>query len=226
MKNKKVIYTAIINRYDELQEPTVMVEGWDYICITDVLDLKSDNWKVVHVKRDCDAVLFARKVKILFHHYVGDYDTVIWLDANIQIRCDIGKFVKQNHKKPLSLMEHPTSKNSVDEASLCIKFSKVSHQEATRQIEFYGMVGYKFDNGQVATGLMIRDNCPEVIEFCEDWYKQILEFTPRDQLSFNYVAWKTDLPFHTFSFENILSIDKFHYLKHKRIKKKNEKINL
>ena len=32
---RKVAYTYIIGNYDSLKEPSVITEGWDYICFTD-----------------------------------------------------------------------------------------------------------------------------------------------------------------------------------------------
>ena len=40
--NKKVIYTSIFGSEYYLHEPSIKLNGWDYICFTDNTDYKSD----------------------------------------------------------------------------------------------------------------------------------------------------------------------------------------
>ncbi|MFA6501900.1 MAG: glycosyltransferase domain-containing protein [Parachlamydiales bacterium] len=221
---KKVIYTAIIDSYDTLYEPKLITDDWEYICFTDVKNLKSENWKIIHVDKEENPILLARKIKILFHLYL-DADLIIWLDANIEIRCNLDQFVKEFHSEPMSLMQHPSSANALDEAKLCVKFGKISFLDAEKQIGFYEKVGYKFKDQQVATGLMIRDNNRKVRAFCEEWFYQVALFSTRDQLSFNYTAWKCRLKYNLFNFHVVLNQTKFYYLKHQRLKKKMKKLN-
>jgi hypothetical protein len=63
-------------------------------------------------------------------------------------------------------------------------------------IRKYRQQGYPEHNGLVEDNfLMRRHNEPEMIRFAEEWWKNVLEFSRRDQLSFNYVAWKLGTDF-------------------------------
>ena len=47
--NNKCIYTYIIGGYDSVKEPKVVTPGWDYICVTDNPNLKSEVWNIVNI---------------------------------------------------------------------------------------------------------------------------------------------------------------------------------
>ena len=58
------------------------------------------------------------------------------------------------------------------------------------------MVGYPIDNGLI-TGMVIlrRHNEEDCMTTMEDWWTEIKYNSKRDQLSFNYCAWKNNLKF-------------------------------
>ena len=43
--NKKLVYTVLTNNY-ETPVDIVKEDGWDYICMTDSRELKSDKWTI------------------------------------------------------------------------------------------------------------------------------------------------------------------------------------
>ena len=55
----KVCYTVLFGDYEELKEPTIISDGWRYVCFTDQ-PLKSDVWEIVTVKITEDAQVMAR----------------------------------------------------------------------------------------------------------------------------------------------------------------------
>ena len=65
-----------------------------------------------------------------------------------------------------------------------------------KQIENYDLLGYPRNNGLI-TGMVIlrRHNERDCIQVMEDWWTEIKYNSKRDQLSFNYVAWKNNLKF-------------------------------
>lgn len=64
--------------------------------------------------------------------------------------------------------------------------------EIDRQIEKYKGEGYK-DKELGETKIVIRKNNPKTIAFNKEWLYQLMTNSVRDQLSFNYSAWKTDM---------------------------------
>jgi hypothetical protein len=68
------------------------------------------------------------------------------------------------------------------------------------QMTRYQSAGYPSNNGLI-TGMIIvrRHNQLDCIETMEDWWTEISYYSKRDQLSFNYCAWKNDLHFNYIS---------------------------
>ena len=65
-----------------------------------------------------------------------------------------------------------------------------------KQFDKYAKLGYPANNGLI-TGMVIlrRHNERDCIETMEDWWTEVKYGSKRDQLSFNYSAWKNDLKF-------------------------------
>ena len=51
MKLRKVVYTVITGKYDNLRSQP-RIKGWDYICFTDDPELKSEFWDICQVPAD------------------------------------------------------------------------------------------------------------------------------------------------------------------------------
>ena len=56
--------------------------------------------------------------------------------------------------------------------------------------------GYPSKNGLTRNTILIRKhNEPDVVETMEKWWEEVKYGSKRDQLSFNYSAWKTNYNF-------------------------------
>ncbi len=65
-----------------------------------------------------------------------------------------------------------------------------------KQMERYQMEGYPTKNGLATTPIMVRNhNHLDTIKHNEDWWSEIKHNSKRDQLSFNYIAWKNQFNF-------------------------------
>jgi hypothetical protein len=84
-----------------------------------------------------------------------------------------------------------------DEALACIKLNKDKKDIIDKQIKFYQKINYPKNNGLVATGFMIRNHTNDkIILLMEKWWEMIKNYSYRDQLSFNYVAWKYKMQYY------------------------------
>ena len=70
LKKKKIVYTAIIGNYDNLHEPKIYNEDWEYICFTDNPHiLRSKHWKIIDInlyselRKIKKQILLARVIK-------------------------------------------------------------------------------------------------------------------------------------------------------------------
>ena len=210
-----VVYTAIIGGYDTLNEPKYTPEGVDFICFTD-RDIKSSTWqirKVVPLYKDNTRT--ARKYKTLPHRWFPDYDISIWLDGNKTIEGDVLKYLEYIKENGVAVFDHTKCfdvRNCVyQEAQAILDFGQRNYKNnpskgirnwkdnpdvIVAQMKRYLEEGYPRDNSLAFTcGVIRKHNTPEVIRVMEDWWTEIKYGSKRDQLSFNYAAWKNDFKF-------------------------------
>ncbi|MFH1231538.1 MAG: glycosyltransferase domain-containing protein [Planctomycetota bacterium] len=197
---KRAVYTAIIGEYDTPPEFT-KVPGWKYFIFTNNKGLKSDSAKVIYINCGNDAKN-ARKIKILASMYLREYDITIWLDGNIRMTINPDELLAKVDidNNPFVAMEHPLRKCAYEEALACIKLNKDGSEIINNQMLAYKNDGFPKEAGLISSGIIIRRNTPEVTEFCNKWWAEVEKFSRRDQLSFNYTAWKTQFKYKTIEF--------------------------
>jgi hypothetical protein len=197
MKNNFCIYTAIMGDYDVLMEPKIITKGWDYVCITNNKKLKvnpNSVWKIFPIEDNKlnDAKL-ARKCKMLFWETsvlrFKRYAVNIWHDANIQINCDLNKFI-EGRNDDFYIMQHPERLNVLAEVNFCAKKDKGTPEIMNKQMQDYIADGFPDDAGLCASGIMIRRDTPKVRKLMSKWFSEVKKYSKRDQISFNYVLWK------------------------------------
>ena len=205
--NNKVIYTANIGGYDEVIEPDYIPDGWDLICFTDK-DLKSENWKIHKVLPLYeDDTRTARKYKLLPHRWFPNYEYSLWIDSNIKIISDINDLLKILDNCNYATYDH--LQNQLDPRS-CIyqegnailqlgqqsgKF-KDDPNLIKKQLDRYVQEGYPQNNGLVVQMQVLRrHNEKDVVRAMEQHWIELKHNSKREQLSFNYIAWKEKLKF-------------------------------
>lgn len=198
-KNKVVVYTAITGNYDNLYEPRYKSDKFDYVCFTDNPDIKSNFWKIIPLPHhNLDSTRKARYVKILPHLFFQDYNYSVWVDANITIVGDLYELL-QSYLKESSLVffRHSDGRNCIyQEAEACIRRNKDDKNVILAQAERYEKERYPENNGLISTGVILRRHKdPKIIETMDAWWNEVENFSKRDQMSFNYIAWKYNTPF-------------------------------
>ena len=139
-----------------------------------------------------------RKIKILAHNYLKEYDYSVWVDANIRI-LDNPKILLNRYliNNDLAAYTHSEGRTCIYlEAEACIKLNKDDPIIIVNQMNKYRSQGYPEFNGLVVTGVLLRKhNDPNIIKAMEMWWEQIQQHSKRDQLSLNFVLWKLGLEF-------------------------------
>ena len=208
------IYTSIFGGYDNLIDEQFQMDGVDYICFTD-RDIESKTWKVVKSTPIYnDSNRNAKKYKVLPHRYLNDYDWSVWIDGNIKVISDIRSLCNGDAYKLYDHMlvgEYDRRNCIYDEAQTILNFGKINSERYPEkgiknwkdnpklivdQMNRYTSVGYPKQNGLATTPILVRSHHEEdVIKHNEDWWSEIKYNSKRDQLSFNYIAWKNDFNF-------------------------------
>ncbi len=201
-----VVYTAIFGQYDGLL-PQPKFTNIDYICFTDQ-PFKSKTWKIEQIPpKYKDHTRNSRMIKINPHLYLPKYDISVFIDGNFLVKKDINKLINDhlNDKLMLIFDHNQTEVDARDciykeyEAliELCQKFGIRRDDPAimTSQVDDYKRQNYPENNGLISSGILIRKHHhPEVIKLMNVWWAELTKYSIRDQLSFNYAAWKCNFP--------------------------------
>lgn len=208
--DKVAVYTAIFRQSslnDKLHNPIYKDKNFDFFCFTDCDDLIADSWKIIKVKRekvvrtswlgyDYSPALSAKKYKILPHLYFPNYKYSIWIDGSYSIKGDIrGSIIREEESikkaSPLMFYAHPLQECLYEEAKYCIENKKEKPEIIMKQIDCYKRAGMPKNFGCVRGAVIFREhNNPIVIQAMESWWREIMSYSVRDQISFPYVAWK------------------------------------
>ena len=201
----RIIYTSVFGGYDKVVEQTS--SGWDWKCFSEEnsLPIYEDN------NRN------AKRFKILPHRYFQDYEYSVFIDGNMTVRGNLDDLIdKYLNDTNVAFFSHGNNhldaRNSAyDEAQTIFALGEKNMNRSPergilnykdnpfviqKQMERYRMLRYPANDGLI-TGMVIlrRHNEADCIKTMEDWWTEIKYNSKRDQLSFNYCAWKNDLKF-------------------------------
>lgn len=177
----KVIYTALFGNYEELKEPKVVTPGWRYICYTDQ-PLTSKIWEIRKVDLNGeDPRRLARYFKIM--EWV-DWKQSIWIDASFIIGTNLDDWWSRYFKNGFSAPVHPFRDGVYAEILACILMKSGDVKQLQDQDKEYRDAKVPEFGGIISSGLLMRENTPEVIKLCEDWWNELRTRSIRDQVSF------------------------------------------
>lgn len=197
-----ILYTCITGQYDQLHE---FDTPFRKICFTD-RPIFSRGWEIQLV---VPRSKIFREVKIMPHKFLPEHDRSVWIDGHLQPQ-DLTVVERSGY----TLMKHAVRNCIYQESQECLRLGKDNPKTIGEQMSRYLLEGYPENNGLCATGVIIRDNNPDYYPFAEMWWNEVKTGSVRDQLSFNYCAWKTGLKFETFPY--LLGIKKWKHGTRKR----------
>lgn len=207
-KNKKVVYTAIFGGKDTLRDPEVVVDNFDYVCFTDTpIETKVWDVRVIEPSFPDDPRRNARKIKLLPHEYLPEYEISIWIDGNLHICGDPNQLLNRVHES-IGMFDHVrTRPDSID--SVYAEADHILHRYARgvflddpviikKQVETYRKEGMPEEQVHYTTMVVVRHHLkPDVVFAMNAWWDELSRWSIRDQLSWPYVQWKHAVPVHT-----------------------------
>ena len=222
---KKVIYTCLFGKYDELLQPLVVDESFDYICFSnDFNKEKVGVWEI----RELSIPLIngtsrqSRYAKILPHKVLSDYDYSVYMDANIQITDSsfydiVKKRIDEAHL--ICQVPHLISNCVYDEIRKAYFAGRVSWREA--ELHYHHLVenGFPTKYGLFENNIILRQhNNKRVIDISEAWWKEYSNYSKRDQFCLMYVYWRYNyMPSYLFDEQhNTRNVCCLNYLNHSK----------
>ncbi len=199
-----VVCTAAIGPgADPLHAPTVIAPGVRYYCaIEHGRRLPAMlHWQPISIPLLAgDPVLTARQFKIRLHTTVQRIaptcTAYLWIDAAYELQIDPAVVLTQAGHGDLAVLVHPHRSSIVDEAQAIASRRKppfIAADILQPQVARYLADRYP-DRSLSTTGLLIRRNDARTAAFNERWWTELTTYGhTRDQMSFDYAAWKTGM---------------------------------
>lgn len=225
---KIAVYTCIIGDYDTLREPAVLSPEFDFICFVGAGERKSGRegaWEIRELRPDSgpagDRQLLSRYPKMHPHTLLPDYECSVWIDGNIAVT---GPALYSAALKACGLgvlyagVSHPDRDSVYAEARKCRDMNYLSYAGLLRIWATLFVHGVPLHGGLMENNLIFRrHNDPRVIEMDTLWWRRVLHFCRRDQLSLMWTLGSTGIPVEYLlpKGHNTRNTEGFEYLLHK-----------
>ncbi len=207
------VYTAITNRYDDLKpQPAEAIAGCEQVAFLDrdtasMVAERSRGWRVVVADpppgdpTQGDPHRAARFHKINAHLALPMCDCSLWIDASIGITCPfplprLAELFLGD--RDLCVFRHHARRSVYEEADACIAHGLDRPEIINAQMARYRAEGLPATTGLIEAPVLLRRHTSSIRALNEAWWTEILAGSRRDQLSFNYVAWKLGLSYELF----------------------------
>ena len=195
-------YTAVLGDIQDRLHRPVECEGEEnhYIAFSDTIcDAVKDGWAIRHVDKSDDPRRCARRLKILSHETFPDAEYTLWVDGCLTPVEEAWKLVDCFlNGADLCVFEHMDRNCVYQELEACTKLKKDDPVLMRKQLRRYKHLGYPYHNGLAETTAVLRRETAAIKTFNELWWSEIEQGSIRDQLSFNYAAWRLGVAYTTF----------------------------
>ena len=112
--------------------------------------------------------------------------------------------------------KHSTRDCIYTEGKACLKYMKEDKDKILKEMDYIKSNNYPSHNGLMENTVFARNlKSKEVMETCKKWFDMVLNFSPRDQLSFCYCAYQTRLNYKLLDM-NVFDNEYFYSAPHKR----------
>lgn len=199
-RNKTVVFTAIVNGYDQLFVPDNIDPAVDYVCFSDTPMNGYGLWEIRPIPYyHPDPTRRARYVKTHAPSLLGNYEIAVWIDANILFRGKLQKYISLvKGCAAIGFISHPVRTCVYQEARACIELKKDDPAVINEQIDRYRNEGVPPHQGMFETNFFVCSLQHEKSKsFMRAWWREIDRYSRRDQLSVNYALRTTSTPWTT-----------------------------
>lgn len=201
-KKRKVAYTCVLgNDTDPLREPTAWDPEWNYVCFTDNVKLVQRlqrarvSWHPILTRGVRCPCLSSRQIKILSHRYFPWVTHSLWIDAAYRLDSSPGAAMGLLGDADFLAMRHPHRNRISEEAEAIVRLGLAPEAAVRKQLEDYRSEGWDTEESPQqaisSTGYLLRRHSPKMELFESMWFEQLKKYCYRDQMSVDYVVWKT-----------------------------------
>ncbi len=195
-----VVYTVLIGDKESLGNPLGILPEEavsdleiDYVCITDNRLLKSDIWRFAYIDSTClPPEKLSRRAKAMPHEYFPAHDISLYIDNTVAFkRLPTSADISLNGLAYLfRVFRHPTRNHPGEEAGAIATLGYESVPVLCEQLDFYATQQpiETITPLSTCTVILRSHHHPSVIRQGVTWWEQILCFSKRDQMSFDFAV--------------------------------------
>ena len=198
---KCVIYTCIIGAYDDLLQPAVTDQDFDFVCFVGKGEKTAERIGVWEIREfDCGLEYVDGNIELL--------DGSIYEAARSKMASGV----------LYSGVPHPDRDSMYEEVSACRKAHHINHFDRLRIWLWLWLHGVPYRSGLMENNLIFRRHLdPAVVRLDELWWSKLFSVSFRDQLSFMWCLHKCGIPVDFFLPDgmNTRNHPGFRYLLHK-----------
>ena len=174
------VYTSIIGNYDRLNTPGCRPNNIDYFVITDrqklsgLTDAEQSRWYKMHP-----------------HLLFPDHEYSVYLDGNIAPVSDLTEFIHRIGPRGIATHQHYYRNCAYQEAQAVLERGKDIKERLDRHVRFLQEEGLPPNYGLADCGVIARrHHNPFCVSLMEQWWREFLTHSRRDQISFPYLLFK------------------------------------
>ncbi|HET6937832.1 MAG TPA: glycosyltransferase domain-containing protein [Nocardioides sp.] len=192
-----------------LPQPVAAQSETDFVCFTDDPALTSKDWeiRVLEPAFGADSIRSARAVKILGHSSLAAYDETLWVDNRIKLCVDPAVILDEwLARRDLAVPGHSFRANVVTEFQAVLDAGLEDSSRLYEQLTHYaGLQPELLQHPAPWTAIMARRRTPEGDRGMEQWFRHVLRYSRRDQLSFVHAMHEAAVPWESIDLDNLES---------------------
>lgn len=196
-----VIYTVLVGGYDDVLQPKVVDDRFDYILFSnDFKEPRQGVWTVREIPRvvENDNKRLSRYPKTHPETLLADYKASLYIDANIQIQDQwvYDRFIElySQNTEFAGIQLVLTGRDCIYEHSFDMCQVLVEHDYvAVRQCHKLYELGFPRHFGLNENNIIYRIHTEKMKRTDEEWWDWILSYSARDQFSYMYCLWKNNV---------------------------------
>lgn len=199
---KFVIYSVLVGNYDDVLQPAVIDDRFDYILFSN--DFNENNMGVWNIKKIPEVVKndnkrLSRYPKTHPETMLSEYKASLYIDANIQImdtwvydRC-IELYNQDIDFAGIRLVL--TGRDCIYEHAFDMCQNYYDHDYSViKQCREMHNAGFPQHFGLNENNVIFRIHTQRMKEADEEWWNWILNYSFRDQFSYMFCIWKHNIP--------------------------------
>lgn len=188
---KNCVYTCLIGNYEKLNELRTAADSQiPRFCFTDNELLTSETWtiRLVSPAFPMDSVRSQRRIKILAHEYLPDFEASLYVDNTVGLKVTPESLFEQYFQNvDIAVPRHSFRETVQDEFLAVARDGLDEPSRIFEQLNHYQLAFPRvLDERPYWSAILLRQHHrPQVRQAMINWYNQVMRYSRRDQLSLN-----------------------------------------